>query len=176
MEGPGDFPFLNPRIASAILSGSGTTSSISNGATSIGGQSGGKDCEYSLIRSFVTFLRSSQDGGVIAVVVVVVVVTYEGPTHNTAVRRIIVGVIDKDKGPIILERRIMVVAVLIIINLVSGIVIAVAVVVVVVVVVVNIILTVSNIGHPFFLQVHGLDLPVWINKLSPLTTNLLSLH
>ena len=43
-------------------------------------------------------------------------------------------------------------------------------------VVVNIILTVSNIGHPFFLQVHGLDLPVWINKLSPLTTNLLSLH
>ena len=62
LEGPGDFSFLSPLIASAISSGSGTTSSISKEATNIGSQSGGKEFEYSLIRSFVTFWRSSQDG------------------------------------------------------------------------------------------------------------------
>ena len=63
LEGPGDFSFISPWIASAISSDSITISSISNEAPSIRSQSGGKDFEYSLIRSFVTFWRSSRDGG-----------------------------------------------------------------------------------------------------------------
>ena len=70
--------------------------------------------------------------GIVITIVVVVVVICEGPTLNPAIRIIIVGFIDKAKGPIILERRIMVVVVGIIINVVFGIVIAVVVVIVIV--------------------------------------------
>ena len=72
--------------------------------------------------------------GIVIAVLVVIIVSCEGLTLNPAVRVIIV-VIDEAKGPIITERRIMVVVVKIIINVVSGIVIAVAVAVVIVIVV-----------------------------------------
>ena len=68
-------------------------------------------------------------------VVFVVVVTCEGLTLNPAVRIIIVVVIDKAKGPIILNRRVMVVAIGIIIVVVFGIAIVVVVFGIVIVVV-----------------------------------------
>ena len=63
LEGLGAFPFFNRRPASTILLGSGTTSSISKRATNTGILTGVKAFENSLIQSFVTFLRSSQDEG-----------------------------------------------------------------------------------------------------------------
>ena len=75
----------------------------------------------------------------IAVVFVFGIIIYcEGPKLNPAVRIIIV-VIDKTKGPIIMERRIMVVVVKIIINVVFGIIFVVVFEIVIVVAVVRVV-------------------------------------
>ena len=73
--------------------------------------------------------------GIAIAVFVVIIVSCKGPTLNPAVRIIIVVVINEAKGPIIMERRIMVVAigifgiVIVVVFVVFGIVIVVVVIV-----------------------------------------------
>ena len=76
--------------------------------------------------------------GIDIAVLVVIIVSCEGPTLNPTVRIIIVF-IDEAKGPVIMERRIMVVVVKIIVKVVFGIIFAVVFEIVIVVAVVRVV-------------------------------------